>query len=394
MTTGLLRATFTAVFLSAALVHGTPSAPPQGQAQRIVAVGDVHGSLEGLVQILQSAGLIDGQRRWTGGASRLVQTGDFTDRGVDVRGVIDLLMRLEGEARRAGGRVDVLLGNHEGMNILRDFRDVSPQAYATFADKRSEDKRRRAFEAHAAIVKKAGGTIALEAWMDAHPPGYVEYVEAMAPRGQYGRWIRARKAMLQVGDTIFMHAGLTPQTTATLDELNRGIEREIRAWDDLAEALQANKLIEPTFTLQEVVNAAQVEIGRIVLAQKTGEPLGDHVTGQFIGHLKLIPAVPTWALVDAEGPMWYRGFATLPDSEQPAFEALVARYGARRFVTGHTPQLPQARIGARFGGRVVLIDTGMLVTHFKNGQPSALEIQDGRLTAIYRTGREPIQPTQ
>ena len=40
---------------------------------------------------------------------------------------MDLLMRLEGEARRAGGRVDVLFGNHEGMNVLRDFRDVSPR---------------------------------------------------------------------------------------------------------------------------------------------------------------------------------------------------------------------------------------------------------------------------
>ena len=81
---------------------------------RIVAVGDIHGAGTGLVQILQAAGLIDAQRKWSGGTARLVQTGDILDRGTEVREAIDLLMRLEGEARRAGGRVDALFGNHEG----------------------------------------------------------------------------------------------------------------------------------------------------------------------------------------------------------------------------------------------------------------------------------------
>jgi hypothetical protein len=37
---------------------------------------------------------------------------------------------------------------------------------------------------------------------------------------------------------------------------------------------------------------------------------------------------------------------------------------------------------------VFLIDTGMLTSYFKGGQPSALEIQGARVTAIYPTGRE------
>jgi calcineurin-like phosphoesterase family protein len=79
---------------------------------RIVVVGDIHGAGTNLAQILQAAGLIDAQRKWRGGAARLVQTGDILDRGPEVREAIELLMRLEGEARRAGGRVDVLFGNH------------------------------------------------------------------------------------------------------------------------------------------------------------------------------------------------------------------------------------------------------------------------------------------
>jgi hypothetical protein len=32
----------------------------------------------------------------------------------------------------------------------------------------------------------------------------------------------------------------------------------------------------------------------------------------------------------------------------------------------------------------------MLNSYFKGGQPSALELQDGRMTAIYSSGREPL----
>ena len=105
----------------------TPAGP------RIVVVGDIHGAGTNLAQILQAAGLIDAQRKWSGGTARLVQTGDVLDRGPEVREAIDLLMRLEGEARRAGGRVDVLFGNHEGMNVLRDYRDVLA-GFERFAD--------------------------------------------------------------------------------------------------------------------------------------------------------------------------------------------------------------------------------------------------------------------
>jgi hypothetical protein len=98
------------------------------------------------------------------------------------------------------------------------------------------------------------------------------------------------------------------------------------------------------------------------------------------------------ALIEADGPLWYRGLATMPDDQQPAVDALLRRHGARRIVLGHTPQLP-GRIRTRFGGLVALIDTGMLTSFFKGGQPSALEIQDGKLTAIYLSGREPVSET-
>jgi hypothetical protein len=375
------------------------SAPPQGAAPqapagpRIVAVGDVHGAGPNLAQILQAAGLIDAKHKWIGGTARLVQTGDILDRGADVRAAFDLLMRLESEARRAGGRVDVLFGNHEGMNVLHDFRDVSAEAMGKFADARSDDRLQKAFESHASLAKRAGNILNRDEWMKTHPRGYPEYVEAFGPSGSYGKWMRERKTVLQIGDTIFMHAGLNPERTITIDEINRTVALEVRNWDDLVTSLTRVRRANPNFTLQEIINAAQVEIGKIAVAQKTGEAIEEYVTPEFIGRLQFLMGFEKLTLVESDGPLWYRGLATMAEDQQPAVDALLRRHGARRIVLGHTPQLPAGKIRSRFGGLVTLIDTGMLTSFFKGGQPSALEILDGRLTAIYLTGREPLSGT-
>ena len=82
----------------------------------------------------------------------------------------------------------------------------------------------------------------------------------------------------------------------------------------------------------------------------------------------------------------YRGLATEDDDPKGGpFAGLLAKYGARRFVTGHTPQ-QNARINTRFGGRAILIDTGMLASYYM-GRPAALEILGDKLTAIYEDGR-------
>jgi hypothetical protein len=87
-------------------------------------VSDIHGHVEHLVRALQHAKLLDSDREWCGGRARLTFLGDFFDRGPDGIAVVDLIRRLQDEARRAGGRVDALLGNHEilalGMHRFGD----------------------------------------------------------------------------------------------------------------------------------------------------------------------------------------------------------------------------------------------------------------------------------
>ncbi|MFE9514756.1 metallophosphoesterase [Streptomyces sp. NPDC006643] len=88
-------------------------------------VGDVHGYLDELVAALTEQGLIDADGGWSAGNARLWFLGDFTDRGPDGVGVIDLVMRLSAEAAAAGGYCKALMGNHELLLLgARRFGDT------------------------------------------------------------------------------------------------------------------------------------------------------------------------------------------------------------------------------------------------------------------------------
>ncbi|WP_305127566.1 metallophosphoesterase [Streptomyces longispororuber] len=88
-------------------------APPADGHGPLYVVGDVHGYIDELVAALQEKGLIDAEGNWSAGNARLWFLGDFTDRGPDGIGVIDLVMRLSAEAAAAGGYCKALMGNHE-----------------------------------------------------------------------------------------------------------------------------------------------------------------------------------------------------------------------------------------------------------------------------------------
>jgi Calcineurin-like phosphoesterase len=380
-------------------VRGAAREATQNRSPRIVAIGDVHGAFEPFVEILQTAGLIDANQKWIGGSAVLVQTGDVFDRGARVRDVLDLLMRLEGEADRAGGRVEALLGNHEVMNVLSDLRDVLPAAYAAFADKRSEDRRKRAYDDYLEAAKRRSGrgdpVASRDEWMNAHPPGFVEYVEAMGPRGRYGRWLRGHKVVTAVNGIGFMHAGIRPDRAGTLDDVNRTAAKEIASWDDIRNTMVNAKLVPPFCTLKEAVSAAAAEIERIAAALKAQTPLEEHITREYVDRLQLLMQVDKMSLFEGEGPLWFRGYAQWPETAENAAQlaALFTRLGVSRFVTGHTPMLPDGRILSRFDQRVFLIDTGMLSAYFK-GRASALELQDGRVTAIYTDRKDPLVPVK
>jgi len=89
-----------------------------GRDKELVAVGDLHGELDGFLEILLHAGLIDNRAKWKGGNKTLVQMGDVIDRGPHSIHLINLLARLQRDAELKGGKVVRLFGNHE-LEILR-----------------------------------------------------------------------------------------------------------------------------------------------------------------------------------------------------------------------------------------------------------------------------------
>ncbi|MGW1770566.1 metallophosphoesterase [Streptomyces sp. NPDC002104] len=117
-------------------IQYVPQETPGEGPGPLYVVGDVHGYIDELVAELQFQGLIDADRNWSAGNARLWFLGDFTDRGPDGIGVIDLVMRLSAEAAAAGGYCKALMGNHEllliGAKRFGDTPVVSGAGTATF----------------------------------------------------------------------------------------------------------------------------------------------------------------------------------------------------------------------------------------------------------------------
>jgi len=396
----------TALLLALLTLLCGPVQPLTAQATaRIIAIGDIYGSIDGIKSILRVTGLIDGTNKWTGGRTQLLQTGDYMDRGEHTRAVLDLLMALEPQAKDAGGRAFALLGNHEVMNLIGDTRDVTREIFATFADANSEKRRQEAWEDYAKLAeakKNKGEPVpsvfkqTREAWLTTHPPGFVEYKEALSPKGKYGQWLRGKPMVTMVDGNIFMHAGISPASApAKIEDLNVQVKDEIRRLDQFLDRLINLKLATRDFTLQEILQVASGEIGlanaRIATAKEEGKELDrDKLNIPLLMEAQEIMKINTWLSIDPEGALWYRGLAT--ERDDPAggpFAALLAKYGAKRFVTGHTPQQSRS-ITVRYGGRAILIDTGMLTSYYR-GRASALEITGDKLTAFYEDGKVQLQ---
>jgi hypothetical protein len=299
------------------------------------------------------------------------------DRGAGVRTVLDLLMNLEAQAAKAGGRVDVILGNHEAMNLLGDTRDVNPELFRLFTDAQSEARRTRGFAAARRIRGSAITDTDKDAWMAAHPPGFIEYREAFGPNGRYGKWLRSKPVVGRVDGTVFMHAGIDPQWPASsIDEINERARKEISDWDEAVTWMERQQLIAPFATLREAVAAAEAEYAR--LSTREGAPNRDDE--RALRYLTTVATINSSSLRAAGGPLWFRGFDTWTDEEgTPLMQALMRKYRAERFVTGHSVQ-KDGRIRARFGGWLFLIDTGMV---FPGGRASALEILGDKVTPMY-----------
>jgi hypothetical protein len=339
--------------VAALILAVSPSAAaPAKPLHRIVAIGDLHGDFAAWRDIARAAGLIDDKGRWSGGRTVLVQTGDAVDRGPDSLKIIQDLMRLQGEAKRAGGQVIALVGNHEAMNMTDDLRYVSAGDYAAFTDKNSAALREKVYTTNKTAIEAAyrrrDATLTSDAikaaWMAATPLGMIEHQAAWHPKGKIGRWVISNPAVVMLDGNLFVHGGLSAAYGAMpIAEINKRVAAALTAGDtDPASII--NDPLGPLWYRGLVMRDAPA-------APKPGEAA---------------PPPPDPAAAAA---------APRPPTMEEELTGVLKACGASRMIIGHTPVL--SGIAVLYDGRLVRIDTGISASF--GGKLTYLEILDGAL---------------
>ena len=160
---------------------------PEGK--RVYAVGDIHGRADLLLEIHR---MIEADARTAACTKIVVYLGDFVDRGLDTREVIDIMLD------RPLADVDAvhLRGNHEEM-LLRFLED--PREAAVWLDYGGAETL-----LSYGVAGAAGSMISEEgivAWRDGLarnlPERHLEFLRGLADS-------------FEVGDYFFVHAGIRP----------------------------------------------------------------------------------------------------------------------------------------------------------------------------------------
>jgi hypothetical protein len=309
--------------------------------ERIVAVGDLHGDYQHFLEILRNpkVGLLDEDLHWSGGRTHLVQMGDILDRGDRAKDILDLLMRLEAEAAAAGGKVHVLIGNHEESTITGislGYPDyVSPKQFVSFLPADFRKAREREYYARPARrdrndVLSGRGDLngdpgLVEFWNNIlilirqrqDPAAALAYVEGF--NKVYGKWLLTKNAVIRINDIIFAHGGIS------------------RAFS--------------TWSIQDINDTLRLELGAYALHPDRPPTLG----GQpFEPRVVYNPQAPSWYRQDDAG-------------SQAEIDAILSNLGANRIVVGHdflgsggeSPIVRRASDVPRFENKVWMIDTGI-----------------------------------
>lgn len=351
-------------------------------ADRIVAISDIHGAYEPMVRTLRQAGVIGEELAWSGGTTHLVIIGDLLDRGPRSREAMDLAMRLEAEAAAAGGRVHVLIGNHEAMNLVGDLRYVSRAEYAAFAGEESAEEREQWF-ARFTRYRAPNGRSAEELRQEfdkSWPKGFFAHRRAFSAEGRYGRWLLEKPLMIVINGTAFVHGGVSPMIGELgLDGVNSRLRDEmVRYVAELDVLYDANALL-PTDNFYQHPALLQDFLAPLDAAES------------LLQSIENVKALNRSDIHDPSGPLWYRGNVSCSVLvEADRLDKVLASVGAKRVVVGHTPTNGR-RILERFDGKVIEVDTGMLNSYYK-GSGNAVVIDGDRISVVNESGASDLVP--
>ncbi|WP_411994569.1 fibronectin type III domain-containing protein [Agarivorans sp. DSG3-1] len=267
--------------------------------QEVFAIGDLHGDFNAMVTILRAAGLINSSNNWIGGSRTFIQVGDQLDRGNGEKQILDLFEKLIAQAEQAGGQVLVLNGNHETMNVELDFRYVTSGGFSQFSD-----------HYHSGISDSAVTRL---------PSEQRGRAVAFKPGGPYANILSTHNATVMVGQTVFIHGGITPAYA------RYGLER-----------------------------------------------VNDEISQWMKGYASRPSSV------GGSGPLWNRDYGgTMSSATCNQLEETLAELGAKRMVVAHTVQ---RSINQACNGKVWRVDVGM--SDYYGGQLQALKITNDSLIQI------------
>ncbi|KXN84765.1 hypothetical protein AN958_12192 [Leucoagaricus sp. SymC.cos] len=313
--------------------------------RHIVAVGDLHGDFPNARRVLQFSGVTDEFGDWSGHVDFFVQTGDIIDRGDDTIVSFTWMDRLREQAAAVGGVVLSHLGNHEYMNAIGDWRYVYPSEIKTF------------------------GSIAAR--------------QEVLSTGFIGRsWAHNYTATSRL--PLHPHIGPpnTPFPSPHAKDLHfqkeeDGEEMDYSIYYNKKEPLShaavsfAHGGLSPTYPDLTPFPTRINEIAKSFLKklQYRQQP-PPHPPYPYPG-LPHGTTLEEFHMYDANGPVWYRGWALDDEAKVCAeVESVLARTGTRRMVMGHTPDFEN--IVTRCNGKIIIIDTG--ISRAYGGVLSALSI--------------------
>ncbi len=332
-----------------------------------------------MVDTLREAGVIDDQQQWIGGATHLVIVGDILDRGPDSRAAMELLMRLEGEADVAGGKVHVLFGNHESMPMTGDMRYVSDEEYAAFAADEDQAERDKWFELFAA--KHGGAANTLRATFDKEfPNGYFAMRRAFRADGRYGEWLLEKNFIVVINGTAFVHGGLPPLVAEIgLQGINGQQKALLRQYVEALAVLTDAEVLLPTDSHYDYHDIL------------TNYMPGLNETEETLIALKTALKLNDLEVLSSAGPLWYRGSVACSEMvEAHRLQAALSAIDAKRVVVGHTPT-PNRKVLQRYDGRLIEIDTGMLGFYYK-GSGNALVLEGDSIGVVNQNGAAAVKP--
>lgn len=333
----------------------------------VIAIGDLHGSYDKLIQLARGAGLIDEDRRWTGGEAHLVVAGDFLDRGPGDRPIMDLLRALDQQSEAAGGRMHVLLGNHEVMNLLRDTRYVHQDSYKDFVGDETKLDRQIAWKRFFSLA--AGGRNPGElraAFSREFLPGYFGRLKLLAREGEYGAWLLGLPAIIKINGVAYVHGGLKEEFAELgVEGINRRVHDELVRHLEQRERLEEAGVLSPTMRYAELMQATAKALERRLPAARraAAEALLEAARSPILG---------------GGGPLWYRGNSWEDERiERLRLERSLELIEADALVVAHS-YTGGNWITTRFEGLLYRLDHGIS----QSSRPLALVAERGEILAL------------